>query len=367
VGFVRHLRAAGLPVGTDRILTFCRAVAALDPLDPTDLRLAAGATLVSGPDDLDALDRAFDQYFGSSAGDPIAPPATAPPPRVEPERTTGVAVAIDRSAAEGEGERGDETAVRVTASESERLRRKDFAEMNEAERRAASLVIRRVVLAAPVRRSRRHRSAPRGPRLDLRRTLLRSLRTEGEPFRRAWRTRQVRPRPVVLLLDVSGSMAPYARPLMAFAHAVARSGVRVEAFCFGTRLTRITPQVRTPDPGRAMAAVGDVVADWEGGTLIGRSLGELLDRWASRSGLRGAVVVLCSDGLERGDPAVLASRMVRLKRLAHRVVWVNPLSGSPRYRPLARGMAASLPHIDVFLPGHNLESLETLAASLDSV
>jgi hypothetical protein len=168
----------------------------------------------------------------------------------------------------------------------------------------------------------------------------------------------------VLLLDVSGSMAPYARPLVQFAHAVVLSGGRAEVFCFGTRLTRISRALRMRDPAKALAAVGKAVGDWEGGTRIGDSLGDLLDGWSSRSSLRGAVVVLCSDGLERGDPEVLRRHMARLHRLAHKVVWVNPLKGSPQYEPLARGMAASLPYVDTFLPGHNLESLEALAVAL---
>ena len=161
-------------------------------------------------------------------------------------------------------------------------------------------------------------------------------------------------------------MSAYSRPLVEFAHAATLAGDRVEVFCFGTRLTRITRALHTPDPGKALAAVGAAVNDWEGGTRIGDSLKELLDRWAPRAALRGSVVVLCSDGLERGDPELLSRQMARLGRLAHRVVWVNPLKGSPQYEPLARGMAASLPFVDVFLPGHNLESLEALSASLSS-
>jgi uncharacterized protein with von Willebrand factor type A (vWA) domain len=162
-------------------------------------------------------------------------------------------------------------------------------------------------------------------------------------------------------------MSPYGRPLIEFAHAATRAGRRVEVFCFGTRLTRITRLLRTRDPGEALASVGNSVTDWEGGTRIGDSLKELLDSWAPRSALRGSVVVLCSDGLERGDPALLARQMRRLSRLAHRLVWLNPLKGSPRYEPLARGMAASLPWVDVFLPGHNLESLEALAAAVAEI
>ena len=190
------------------------------------------------------------------------------------------------------------------------------------------------------------------------------MRTQGEPFHRAWRARGSRMRPLVLVLDVSGSMAPYSRALMQFAWAAMAAGRRVETFCFGTRLTRVTRTLRMKDPDRAMHEVGKKVEDWEGGTRIGLSLKELLDEWSPRTALRGAVVVLCSDGLERGDPALLEAQMARLHRLAHKVVWVNPLKGSPRYEPLARGMAAALPSVDVFLPGHNLESLEALGKIL---
>jgi uncharacterized protein with von Willebrand factor type A (vWA) domain len=228
-------------------------------------------------------------------------------------------------------------------------------------------LIRRLALVAPLRRSRRYRAAAEGERFDLRRTMRQSLRTEGEPLRRAWKRRQTRRRPLVLVLDVSGSMAPYSRALVEFGHAAAASGRRVEVFCFGTRLTRVTRILRTRDPGEALAAVGAAVNDWEGGTRIGDSLKDLLDRWGSRSALRGSVVVLCSDGLERGDPEMLTRQMQRLSRLAYRLLWINPLKGSPRYEPLARGMAASLPFVDVFMPGHNLESLESLAAAVAAV
>jgi uncharacterized protein with von Willebrand factor type A (vWA) domain len=168
----------------------------------------------------------------------------------------------------------------------------------------------------------------------------------------------------MLILDVSGSMAPYSRALMQFGYAAMAAGRRVEVFCFGTRLTRVTRTMRTNDPDRAMERIGEQVADWEGGTRIGESLKTLVDGWSQRAALRGAVVVLCSDGLERGDPDLLRHQMARLHRLAHRVVWANPLKGSPRYQPLARGMAAALPSVDEFVSGHDLESVEALAAVL---
>jgi uncharacterized protein with von Willebrand factor type A (vWA) domain len=168
----------------------------------------------------------------------------------------------------------------------------------------------------------------------------------------------------LLILDVSGSMAPYSRALIQFGYAAMSAGRRVEVFCFGTRLTRVTRTLRTNDPDRALERIGEQVADWEGGTRIGESLKSLVDGWSQRAALRGAVVVLCSDGLERGDPEVLRHQMVRLHRLAHKVIWANPLKGSSRYEPLARGMAAALPSVDAFVSGHDLESVEALAAVL---
>jgi uncharacterized protein len=221
-------------------------------------------------------------------------------------------------------------------------------------------------VSMPERRSRRLRPAPKGARFDFRRTLRSSLRTEGEPFRRAWRHRRIKPRPLVLVLDVSGSMSPYARALLQFAHAAMRTAPRVEVFAFGTRLTRLTRALRQADPDAALLGASDLAQDWEGGTRIGESLAELLKRNSQTASLRGSILVLCSDGLDRGDPDVLAAQMMKLTRLAHRVVWVNPLKGSARYQPLQRGMAAALPYLDVFVPGHNVASLESLAELLDS-
>jgi uncharacterized protein with von Willebrand factor type A (vWA) domain len=259
---------------------------------------------------------------------------------------------------------GDEAAIRIVASPVEILRAKSFADLTEDERAEVGRLIRALAVTLPAERMRRTRPAAKGARFDVRRTLRRSLRTRGEPFERAWRERRVRGRPLVLILDVSGSMSPYARALVQFGYAAMAAGRRVEVFCFGTRLTRVTRTLRTKDPDRALHEIGRTVADWEGGTRIGESLKALLDGWSQRAALRGAVVVLCSDGLERGDPEVLRSQMERLGRLAHRVVWVNPLKGSPRYEPLARGMAAALPSVDVFLSGHNLASLSELSRTL---
>jgi uncharacterized protein with von Willebrand factor type A (vWA) domain len=372
IGFGRDLRRRGLPVGTGRIVTFCRAAAALLPLRREDLYWAARASLVSRPEDLDAFHLAFDEYFGVGDGFPAVGRLEAPrTPAIsreaesvaEPMAVTGLVGGRWRAAGDAEEPEG-EAALGIVASSAEVLREKSFANLSEEERRRVTHLIRRLAVSAPVRRIRRLRPSPSGDRFDMRRTLRRSLRTEGEPFHRAWRGRGSRSRPLVLILDVSGSMGPYSRALMQFAFAATAAGRKVEVFCFGTRLTRITRSLRTKDPDRALRDLGRLVADWEGGTRIGPSIKQLLDRWSQRTALRGSIAVICSDGLERGDPELLRHQMARLRRLVHRIVWVNPLKGSPRYEPLARGMAAALPSIDVFLPGHNLDSLEELSRVL---
>ncbi len=370
-GFGRELRALGLPVGTGRIVTFCRAAVALSPLSQDDLYWAGRVTLVARPEDLDAYDRAFEAYFRDGVLIELDLPGPGPAgavPETEGERDDpsdeGPALAAEwRGAAEGEETEG-EAAVRLVASAVEVLREKSFAELTEEERERVARLIRRIAVAVPARPTRRLHPAAAGSRFDMRRTLRRSLRTQGEPFHRAWRRRGERVRPLVLILDISGSMAPYARALMQFAFAAMAAGRTVEVFCFGTRLTRVTRTLRTKDPDRALREIGRMVADWEGGTRIGASLKGLLDGWNQRAALRGSVAVICSDGLERGDADLLRDQMARLRRLVHRVVWVNPLKGSPRYEPLARGMAAALPSVDEFLPGHNLESLEALSRVL---
>jgi len=375
VAFGRDLRARGLPVGTGRILTFLRAVGSLGLADRDSLYWAGRVSLIASRADLDAYDEAFEEWYRTLGPLPqrsidLTLPEIPQGPLsagddgdlvAEAGRTAG---SWRAAADDDEPEPGEESSIRIVASAVEVLRAKSFAELTDDERRRVGRMIHDLTIRAPVERTRRTRPSPKGSTFDIRRTLRRSLRTQGEPFDRSYRARRSRNRPLVLILDISGSMAPYARALLQFGFAAMAAGRRVEVFCFGTRLTRVTRTLRTKDPDRAMHEVGALVADWEGGTRIGESLKTLLDGWSQRAALRGAVVVLCSDGLERGDPAVLRAQMARLRRLAHRVVWANPLKGSPRYEPLARGMAAALPSVDVFLSGHNLESLETLAAAL---
>ena len=372
IGFGRELRRRGFAVGTGRIVTFCRSAASLGALDRTDLYWAARASLISRPEDVEAFDLAFDAWFlegirielNLPGGDADQGAGRAAEGEDALEVTEDKIIAKEWHELEDDAVTEGEAAIRIVASAAEALREKSFADLTEDERRRVSLLIRRLAVDVPVRHTRRYRSASSGPRFDVKRTLRRSLRTQGEPFHRAWRDRRTRTRPLVLVLDISGSMAPYSRALVQFGFAAMAAGRKVEVFCFGTRLTRVTRTLRTRDPERAMKEIGRLVEDWEGGTRIGESLKTLVDGWSQRAALRGAVCVICSDGLERGEPDLLRVQMAKLRRLVHRIVWVNPLKGSPHYEPLARGMAAALPSIDAFLAGHNLESLEELGRVL---
>jgi uncharacterized protein with von Willebrand factor type A (vWA) domain len=347
------------------------------PADRGDLYWAGRATLISRHDLIADYDAAFEAWFRPE-GRPIAmtmestdvaPDANPNEPHVGQPRDNlevrvGTTSARWRPLDEGDEEGEEEAAIGIVASDVAVVRQKSFDDLTDDELRTAAALIRQLRLRAPRRASRRTRPAGKGRQFDLRQTLRRSLKTEGEPLRRSWRTRKTRQRPIVLILDVSGSMAPYSKALLLFAHAAMASGTRVEVFVFGTELSRVTRMLRQRDAEAALTRIGETVSDWEGGTRIGDSLRTLLDGWSQRTALRGAEVVICSDGLERGDPEVLATQIHRLHRLAHRVVWVNPLKGSPRYEPLARGIAAALPYIDEFVAGHNLHSLEELGVLL---
>jgi uncharacterized protein with von Willebrand factor type A (vWA) domain len=254
-------------------------------------------------------------------------------------------------------------------SDVELLRDKDFADYTDAERRVARRLMARLAQAGPTRRSRRARSARRGDRPpagrpDLRRTMRSSLRYEGDPVERHWRSPGERPRPLVFVCDVSGSMEPYARMLLQYMQACVAARRRVETFVFGTGLTRVTAELRGRDPDGALERAAERVADWSGGTRIGASLATLNREHGGRLG-RGAIVVVLSDGWDRGDPGQLDAELARLGRCAHRLVWLNPLKAHPDYEPLTVGMRAALPHVDHFLAGNSLRSLEELAALME--
>jgi uncharacterized protein with von Willebrand factor type A (vWA) domain len=356
LGFARALRAAGVGASAERVHAFLRAVDALRPGVRDDVYWAGRLTLCGDRDDLERYERVFAAYFGTGEAPP-RPVRTAPPPRL------GLVV---REAAVAARPHGPEDGppqgppAASLASSVEVLRHRDVAGLDPAERAQVRRLLAAFALRGELRRTARRRPSRRGD-VDPHRTVRELLRRGGEPALLRRHARAERPRRVVLLVDVSGSMAPYADALLRFAHAAAR-GRRTEVFTIGTRLTRVTRELSHRDPDLAMAAVAEAVPDWRGGTRLGELLREFLDRWGQRGMARGAVVVLLSDGWERGDPQLLAGQMRRLHRLAHRVVWANPRKGRPGYAPLAAGMAAALPSVDAFVEGHSLASLEHLAA-----
>jgi uncharacterized protein len=362
VGFTRALRDAGLAVGPDQALVYCRASSLLDLSTAEDLYWAGRACLVTRHEDLPVYDRVFDRFFGGRRpGVALTVSGSLPHPALALD--AGQPVAGPR--AQGADQEDGDAPAGARASHAELLRHKHFGECTPEELAVLRVLTGRLRFDPPRRRTRRTRPDRRGADRDIRRTIRRSLRTHGEVLHPAWRAPRERARRVIWLLDVSGSMTAYSRALLQLAHSASSSpGAPTEVFCFGTRLTRITRQLRQRDPDRALAQAAEAVVDWEGGTRIGESLGAFTRGWGRPGMARGAVVVICSDGLERGDPAVLATEMARLARLAHRIVWVNPLKGDPRYEPLARGMRAALPFVDVFVSGHDLSSLEGLAALL---
>jgi uncharacterized protein len=319
------------------------------------------ATLVARREDLEPFDRAFAAWFLRA---PVRPAKRTPLPELGlalPQRTP------TRTDARNAEARPEDEPTSVGWSAHEVLRRKDFASMTGEEFARARALIADVANARPRRRSRRLRPHVRGRELDLRRLARSSLARGGEPIERSFRRRVEVPRKLVVLCDVSGSMEAYTRALLLFLHAVVGSGRGVEAFAFGTRLTRLTTELGTRDPERALEAAARCVVDWASGTRIGTSLKAFNDVWGRRALSRGAVVVVVSDGWERQDATLVGREMARLQRAAYAVVWVNPLKGNPEYQPLAGGMRAALPFVDRFVAGHNVASLEELAAVLANI
>ena len=360
VKFARALRSAGLAVGSGDILTYCAAMTTLDPTDLLDLYWAGRTTLVTRRDDIVVYDEVFRRFF-LSAVDPVRELLTLTP-HVDAE----IQAVLDVPATEPTGEEREEQALLgLMASNVDALRSKSFAACTSEELAALRRIMARIRLNPPKRRTRRTRTSRAGRAPDLRRTVRESLRSHGEPVALYWRRRRVRARPLILILDVSGSMADYSRKLLQFAYSAERAVTKVEVFCFGTRLTRVTRALDHRRPDRALELAAQTVFDWEGGTRIGASLDAFVRDWGRRGLCRGGIVVICSDGLDRGDPGVLAAAMERLARLSHRVVWMNPHKGDDRdFRPTTLGMMVAAPHVDLLLSGHDLSSLEQLAAVL---
>ncbi|GAB1514747.1 vWA domain-containing protein [Actinophytocola sp. KF-1] len=351
-GFAAALRVAGLPADAQRVQAYLAAVGELDIADPGQLYWAGRLTLCAEPDDLPRYDEAFAAWF--TAGEPRRRKPGATKPRV-----VTMAALTDTTAGDGQGERDTEE-LKVAASDTEVLRHRDISELTAVEREHLRELMATLHLAPPLRRSMRLRPHRTG-RLDSAR-ILRAMRAAGgETVRLHHKDRTRRPRRVVLLLDISGSMAPYADALMRFAHAVVRAApTTTEVFTVGTRLTRLSRQLRKRDPREALSAASRAVPDFAGGTRLGETVRVFLDRWGQRGLARRAVVVVFSDGWERGDAALLGEQLARLRRLAHKVLWVNPHAGRDGYAPVQSGIAVAMPHLDRLLAGHSLATLEEL-------
>jgi hypothetical protein len=360
VTFGRVLREVGIEVGPGRIVDAVEGLGAVDLTRQEDVYFTLRQTLVSRHDELELFDRAFAAWFLRG---PVAPLVRQ---RQARQADRVLQASLTTSGTPEEVEIGGDP-IELGASAHELLREKDFAEMTPEEFERCKALMAAIGRTRPRRSSRRRAPDPRGDRLDLRRLVRRSLRTGGDPVEQAWRARKVVPRKLVVLCDVSGSMDAYSRALLLFLHSVVGSGPGVEAFGFGTRLTRLTPDLATRDPEAALARASATAVDWGSGTRIGESLAEFNSVYGRRALSRGAVVVIVSDGWERDDPELLEREMARLARAAYAVVWVNPLKGNPEYQPLAGGMRCALPFVDRFLPGHNLRSLEELAAVLAGI
>ena len=364
VRFGRLLRAHGVNVGAGQVLSYTRAVADLDPAGLEGLYWAGRVTLVNRHSDLALYNAAFDAFFVGTESD--SPPPMLPLAMADGDGGEPASVSFGTEQHETEIlEVGDEelpAAGGPRASSAEILRTKHFDRWTEEEFRQLARLL--PGLRLPRRRSRRTRPSPRGTRIDLRRSVRLSLRHGGELIHLRRRLRVERPRPIVLIVDVSGSMAGFSRALVQFSYGMSRASQRVEVFCFGTRLTRLTNAMRVRDPDAAIEEATELVVDWDGGTRIGESLGTYVTRWGKYRFNRGAMVIICSDGLERGEPDRLAWAMQRLSRQAHAVIWVNPLAGDPKFQPLARGLVAALPYVDRLIAGHSIEGLEDLAEAL---
>jgi uncharacterized protein with von Willebrand factor type A (vWA) domain len=355
-GFAHALAVAGLPAVSGALDTYTRALREVDVSDPRQVYWAGRATLCRTPDDIPRYDLVFENWFGGTV------PSRTPQQAQQPRRSR--IAALDAAAATDI--LGDAPQLRVAADDTEILRHRDIADLSAAERAHLAELIAALNPRPAARPALRMRPSRRG-RIDPRRTVRHMLAAGGEPVRPRRHRKATRPRRIVLLLDVSGSMSPYADALLRFAHVVARKNPATEVFSLGTRMTRLSRALRTRDPELALAAAGRAVPDWAGGTRLGETLRAFLDRWGRRGLARGAVVVVFSDGWERGEPILLAEQMAALRRLAHTVLWVNPHAGADGYLPVQSGIAAALPFIDRLLAGHSLATLQDLLDEIRTV
>ncbi|MFF3453973.1 VWA domain-containing protein [Streptomyces sp. NPDC002730] len=367
--FTAALHDAGIAVGPDRTRSFARALTLLAPSTTPELRHCALATLVSDREQIEPFDAVFREVFGGPADREAQRGQPGDPARSLPDTVPGRVPGTRKATADRRGREADaqprEAPVPLAASPLDRLADRDFADLSAEELARLSEVMRTLVLRTPTRPSRRRRTALQGERIDVRRTLSVSRRTGGYPLQLRRFMPRTRPRDLIVLCDISGSMEPYARAMLQLLYCAVRAA-HAEVFTFATRLTRLTPSLRRAGPYDALARAGRAAPDWSGGTRIAECLAEFNERFGRRGMAHGAVVVIISDGWDTGGPAALATHMARLSRVAYRVVWVNPRTASPRYRPLVAGMAAALPYCDAVVSAHNLAALDDFTAALSA-
>jgi uncharacterized protein len=378
VGLTTAMHRAGLPVTPERAAGLARALRLVPPVDRAALYWTCRVALVTDRAQLPVFDAVFSAVFdgrldpADSRGDPTAPPAVGSEPRTRPaapdrrpeaEGTAPEGGGGTASGGDDDGEATEREVLLAVASTEERLRQTSFADLTADELTGIRELVRRLVLSTPERRSRRVRLGRRGERLDLRRTVRAAHRTGGDPVRLVRARRRHRPRRLVLLCDVSGSMEPYTRVYLTLLQG-AVAGARAEAFVFSTRLTRLTRELSARDPDLALARAAATTSDWAGGTRLAEGIGRFVTDHGRRGLARGAVVVVLSDGWATDEPEEVADAVRRLRRLAHRIVWVNPRKAAPEYAPLVGGMAAALPFCDAFVSGHSLAALEQVVAAV---
>ena len=355
LGFARMLQVAGIEVTPDRTQSMIAAVHELDVLSQDDVYWAGRLTLCSNPDDLGKYDAGFAAYFEGKQALKRNRSGMKQP------RSMSMPVGLEGSETETDQDGSDDEPLPGQASAQEVLRHKDLADLTATDRQSLKRMFELLAPAVATRRSRRYKHSHSGI-TDAHKSIRAAMRTGGEVTRLELRDRRVRPRKLVIIGDISGSMAPYSDPILRFAHAaVRRNPTSTEVFTLGTRLTRVTRELRLRDPDKALRAAGAAIPDWSGGTQLGEMLRAFLDRWGQRGAARRATVVIFSDGWERGDPALLGEQMRRLHRLAHKVIWANPHKGHDGYQPLTGGIMAALPSIDHFVAGHSFDSYARLA------
>jgi uncharacterized protein len=371
------LRRAGLPVGPGRSQRFAAALTLVRPATKRELFDCALATLVSSKEHADTLLAVFSEVFGPpdgpdlARGGPVAvsgPRGESAPAQIADAATAArlhaeTIVSMQDSAAPDQSDSEHEIEQRYLGSPAERLAGADFAELSPAELAELAAAMRQITLAVPSRRSRRRKRRPGGRRTDMRSTLRQARRTGGHAFRLIGEAPARRPRRLVVLCDISGSMEPYARAMIQLLYCAA-GGAGAEVFSFATRLTRLTTALARSTPAAALAKAAETAPDWHGGTKLGAALKEFNDRYGRRGMARGAVILIISDGWDTGDPEVIRREMERLSLVAFRIVWMNPRTKSSAYQPLAAGMAAAWPDCDAVVSGHSLQAIDQLAAAL---